>query len=169
MLFRSRHHEYPPQAIESREVVEGQLYHERYWNVVCFWAARVAQARSRLLGYKADAPQAPNQLTLSQPLSSASSQRVDGSPRECAQSGQSHQASLLITQLHHVSFKYIMADNNKPPKRGGGLSLYANLLDPTPNTSATISRAPVAFQPPETTNASDQASQKHTINTGRYS
>ena len=64
---------------------------------------------------------------------------------------------------------YTMAGNDSAPLRGGGLSLYANLLDPSTTSSATISRAPVAFQPSETSNAGEVPSQKHQINTGRYS
>lgn len=54
-----------------------------------------------------------------------------------------------------------------------GLSLYANLLDPSPNKSAapgTISRAPVVFKQPLGDNAQqDEASaQKQQISAGRY-
>lgn len=38
--------------------------------------------------------------------------------------------------------------NPKPPTRGSGLSLYANLLDPT--GGATVSKGPVVFKPAET-------------------
>ena len=38
--------------------------------------------------------------------------------------------------------------NPKPPARGSGLSLYANLLDPTGD--ATVSKGPVVFKPAET-------------------
>jgi hypothetical protein len=38
--------------------------------------------------------------------------------------------------------------NQKPPARGTGLSLYANLLDPTGD--ATVSKGPVVFKPAET-------------------
>jgi hypothetical protein len=39
--------------------------------------------------------------------------------------------------------------NPTPPARGSGLSLYANLLDPTGD--ATVSKGPVVFKPAETT------------------
>jgi hypothetical protein len=46
--------------------------------------------------------------------------------------------------------------NPTPPARGGGLSLYANLLDPDSVTSsATVSKGPVVFKPAE---ATDEAS-----------
>jgi hypothetical protein len=34
-----------------------------------------------------------------------------------------------------------------PPPTGGGMSLYANLLAPAGDSSATISREPVSFKP----------------------
>jgi hypothetical protein len=40
------------------------------------------------------------------------------------------------------------SSNPTPPARGGGLSLYANLLDPDNVTSsATVSKGPVVFKP----------------------
>lgn len=32
-----------------------------------------------------------------------------------------------------------------PPPKGGGMSLYANLLNPTADASATVSGAPVVY------------------------
>lgn len=54
-----------------------------------------------------------------------------------------------------------------------GLSLYANLLDPSTSqdsTPATISRAPVVFkQPAEGTTSQDRVgAEKQQINSGRY-
>ncbi|PMD56712.1 uncharacterized protein K444DRAFT_631884 [Hyaloscypha bicolor E] len=50
------------------------------------------------------------------------------------------------------------SSNPTPPARGGGLSLYANLLDPDSVTSsATVSKRPVVFKPAE---SADEASAK---------
>jgi splicing factor 45 len=50
------------------------------------------------------------------------------------------------------------SSNQTPPSRGGGLSLYANLLDPDSVTSsATVSKGPVVFKHAEST---DEASAK---------
>lgn len=50
------------------------------------------------------------------------------------------------------------SSNPTPPTRGGGLSLYANLLDPDSVTSsATVSKGPIVFKPAE---SSDEASAK---------
>lgn len=59
------------------------------------------------------------------------------------------------------------------PSRGGGLSLYANLLDPTPSnatSAASISRGPVVFKQALTDNAQvdDASLKKQQINPGRY-
>lgn len=58
------------------------------------------------------------------------------------------------------------------PSRGGGLSLYANLLDPSsssPNTGASISRGPVVFkQGSDGTPAEDASVKKQQINAGIY-
>ena len=60
---------------------------------------------------------------------------------------------------------------NPPPKPKAGLSLYANLLDPSSNDASapgTISRAPVVFKQPEAEAAQeDDAAQKQKINAGR--
>src|SRR4051794_39635930 len=56
------------------------------------------------------------------------------------------------------------SDSQPPPRPAGGsmVSLYANLLDPSSASSpASISRAPVVFQPPSADNAQqDEASAK---------
>lgn len=64
-----------------------------------------------------------------------------------------------------------MSNPNTPAAPRGGLSLYANLLDPSSssNTAAIISRAPVAFNNGDTGAADDEASaKKQQINAGRY-
>lgn len=47
--------------------------------------------------------------------------------------------------------------------RSGGLSLYANLLDPT---STTISKPPVVFRTGETEDSQDSSAKKHQIVAG---
>jgi len=58
-----------------------------------------------------------------------------------------------------------MSSSDTPaPARKGGLSLYANLLDPTAAAAGTISSAPVSY-----TNTADQdeaASKKPQMNAG---
>lgn len=49
-----------------------------------------------------------------------------------------------------------MANESTAPR--GGLSLYANLLDPNSNAPGTISSAPVTYKPAET--AEDDATKK---------
>ena len=66
----------------------------------------------------------------------------------------------------------MVTETPSKPMRAG-LSLYANLLDPSSNTSAapgTISRAPVVFkQPLDDESQQDEASaQKQQISAGRY-
>ena len=63
---------------------------------------------------------------------------------------------------------------SQQPSRGGVVSLYANLLDPTPAsataTPGTISRAPVVFkQPVGGESQQDEASmKKQQISAGRH-
>jgi len=53
-----------------------------------------------------------------------------------------------------------MSNNNTTPARGGGLSLYASLLDPTnTSTPGSIAKAPVIFKQPSA-DAPDEASTK---------
>jgi hypothetical protein len=62
-----------------------------------------------------------------------------------------------------------MASDSSPPKRGG-LSLYANLLDPSSNTSpGTISRAPVVFKQASEgdSQTDDSAAKKQQLSAGR--
>ena len=47
--------------------------------------------------------------------------------------------------------------NQTPTPRTGGLSLYANLLDPESSAPGTISKAPVVFKPAD---ATDEGSAK---------
>jgi splicing factor 45 len=56
------------------------------------------------------------------------------------------------------------------PPRSGGLSLYANLLDPSTSTStASISRGPVVFkQGSDGASADDASVKKQQINAGIY-
>ena len=59
-----------------------------------------------------------------------------------------------------------------PPKPKAGLSLYADLLDPSSkdaSSSGTISRAPVVFKHPadEDAEKEDDSAQKQKINAGR--
>ena len=63
-----------------------------------------------------------------------------------------------------------MSNSNTPAAPRGGLSLYANLLDPSSsNNAAIISRAPVPFNTADTSAADDEASaKKQQINAGRY-
>ncbi len=63
-----------------------------------------------------------------------------------------------------------MASNSKPPA-SKGLSLYANLLNPSSadaSAPGTISRAPVVFQQPgERDPAQDELAAKKQVNAGR--
>lgn len=66
-----------------------------------------------------------------------------------------------------------MAPDSPARSARPGLSLYANLLDPSSNkdsTPGTISRAPVVFkQPPEEDLPQDRiAAEKQQISAGRY-
>jgi splicing factor 45 len=63
-----------------------------------------------------------------------------------------------------------MSKPNQGSKTGGGLSLYANLLDPSSESSApgTISSAPVVYKQPESNGReqqTDEAAKK--VNAGR--
>lgn len=57
------------------------------------------------------------------------------------------------------------------PSKGGGLSLYANLLDPSSNASSpgTISRAPVAFKQASEgdSQTDDSAAKQQQLSAGR--
>lgn len=60
-----------------------------------------------------------------------------------------------------------MASDPTPPRRG--MSLYANLLNPSTDTPGTISRAPVVFKQPETEpQPDDAAAKKQQLNPGIY-
>ena len=65
-----------------------------------------------------------------------------------------------------------MAPETAPKPIKAGLSLYANLLDPSSTASAasgTISRAPVVFKQPPGVDSQDEASaQKQQLSAGRY-
>jgi hypothetical protein len=64
----------------------------------------------------------------------------------------------------------IMSNHNTPAPARSGLSLYANLLDPSSSSAsgATISRAPVAFQQESPAPGEDASAKKQQINAGRY-
>jgi hypothetical protein len=71
-----------------------------------------------------------------------------------------HRTRLLPLGLFAAS----MADPHTPSApRTGALSLYANLLDPSPSSDATISRGPVVFKQDEV-----EASKKQQISAGSY-
>ena len=55
------------------------------------------------------------------------------------------------------------SSNTGTPQRSGGLSLYANLLDPTATTAASISKGPVVFKPAESSEE-----KKPGIDSGKY-
>ena len=64
-----------------------------------------------------------------------------------------------------------MAPDSSVKPMKAGLSLYANLLDPSNASAApgTISRAPVVFRQPLDTDSQDETSaQKQQISAGRY-
>jgi splicing factor 45 len=70
-----------------------------------------------------------------------------------------------------VSTSLTMAPESTPSKPGGMMSLYANLLDPSAeSTPGTISRAPVVFkQSSETDTQSDEsAAKKQQLNAGTF-
>ena len=70
----------------------------------------------------------------------------------------------------HDEYPLIMSNssNPTPPSRGTGLSLYANLLDPSGATSsATVSKGPVVFKPAESPD--DASMRKPSIDPGSYS
>ena len=58
-----------------------------------------------------------------------------------------------------------MSSDPTPPKRSG-LSLYANLLDPSSSTPGSVSRAPVVFKQPEAQQDGEAAAKKQ-VNAGR--
>lgn len=65
-----------------------------------------------------------------------------------------------------------MASEGNPPAKGGGISLYSNLLDPSDDaTPGTISRGPVVFKQPTDDDAQQDddaaASKKQQISSGR--
>lgn len=64
-----------------------------------------------------------------------------------------------------------MTSDSTPAKPGGMLSLYANLLDPSAESSpapGTISRAPVVFkQASEADAQSEDSAKKQQLNSGR--
>lgn len=67
--------------------------------------------------------------------------------------------------------QYIMAPESAPPKSGGMMSLYANLLDPSAeSTPGTISRAPVVFKQSSETDAQpdESAAKKQQLNAGTF-
>lgn len=62
-----------------------------------------------------------------------------------------------------------MAQDSNPAKAGGMMSLYANLLDPSAeSTPGTISRAPVVFKPSSEGEAQpdESAAKKQQLNAG---
>lgn len=61
----------------------------------------------------------------------------------------------VSTQLHPSA----IMSNEKPPTRTG-LSLYANLLDPSKNAPGTISSAPVSYNKPSESSPEDEAAKK---------
>ncbi|BCS29012.1 putative G-patch DNA repair protein (Drt111) [Aspergillus puulaauensis] len=62
-----------------------------------------------------------------------------------------------------------MPSGSSPPKPGGMLSLYANLLDPSAdNSPGTISRAPVVFKQAEGEGQSEEAAKKQINNALRF-
>lgn len=54
--------------------------------------------------------------------------------------------------------------SSDPPKRGG-LSLYANLLDPKSSTPGSVSSAPVVYKQPDASKE-DEAAAKKQVNAG---
>lgn len=57
--------------------------------------------------------------------------------------------------------------NSSTPARGTGLSLYANLLDPTAATTpGSVSRAPVVFKTGSVATPEDASAKKHQIDAG---
>jgi splicing factor 45 len=64
-----------------------------------------------------------------------------------------------------------MAPESTPSKSGGMMSLYANLLDPSAeSTPGTISRAPVVFKQSSETDAQpdESAAKKQQLNAGTF-
>jgi len=60
--------------------------------------------------------------------------------------------------------------NQSQPTRGAGLSLYANLLDPSgANSSATVSKGPVMFKTSAPENTEEASTKKPVIDPGRSS
>ena len=67
--------------------------------------------------------------------------------------------------------QHIMAPESTPSKSGGMMSLYANLLDPSAeSTPGTISRAPVVFKQSSETDAQpdESAAKKQQLNAGTF-
>jgi splicing factor 45 len=58
--------------------------------------------------------------------------------------------------------------NSSTPARGTGLSLYANLLDPSAATTpGTISKAPVVFKTGAADTPEEASAKRHQIDAGR--
>lgn len=57
--------------------------------------------------------------------------------------------------------------NTGPSPRSGGLSLYANLLDPTATTAASISKGPVVFKTGAAETPEEASAKKHQIDAGK--
>jgi splicing factor 45 len=56
-----------------------------------------------------------------------------------------------------------------PPTRSGGLSLYANLLDPTnASTPGSITKGPVVFKTPAADATDEASAKKPQIDAGRF-
>lgn len=80
-------------------------------------------------------------------------------------------ADMIESQPPHVHIAQIttMAPESAPSK-GGMMSLYANLLDPSADAPGTISRAPVVFKQSSETDAQpdDSAAKKQQVNAGTF-
>jgi hypothetical protein len=84
-------------------------------------------------------------------------------------------SSISFTIVSTLPLHLKMSNPPAPnPSRGGGLSLYANLLDLTPSSNTTsaasISRGPVVFKQgsADNTQVDDASVKKQQINPGRY-
>lgn len=73
-----------------------------------------------------------------------------------------HRLGILVPSCREVcnsSRDLTAMSNDKPPVRTG-LSLYANLLDPTKSAPGTISSAPVTYNKTSDASAEDEATKK---------
>ena len=86
---------------------------------------------------------------------------------------ESSSSSPSISIIFYIPFIFVAMSSDPAAKTKSGLSLYANLLDPSlasNSTPGTISRAPVVFKQSsgEDVKPEEPTTQKQQISAGRY-